>query len=76
MLNRTLLLSVLTILGLDFDDHAAKMLIPGAVTSGLITSCPAIFGPLEENAAIIGAMLPYLVPRNEIEAVGFLVVLR
>ncbi|KAK7852592.1 hypothetical protein CFP56_038605 [Quercus suber] len=44
--------------GIVLGGQAANMFTPGAVISGLITSCPTKLGPLDENAAITGAILP------------------
>lgn len=76
MLNSTLLLSLISRVGLTVGGHAAKIFMPGAVTSGFITSGAMGLGPLEENAAIIGAGEPYTVPSKVIEAIGFFVTFR
>lgn len=57
MLNRTLLLSRLTMLGLILGGQVVKMSTPGAPTSGSITSSPAEFAPLDE-AVITSEVLP------------------
>jgi len=72
MLNNALLLSLLSRVGLFIGGHTTKMFTPGAVTSGFITSDPTELGPLDENAAIIGAGSPYIVPLKAIEAVALL----
>ncbi|PON57783.1 hypothetical protein PanWU01x14_171450 [Parasponia andersonii] len=53
--------------------HAARMLTPGAIKSGLRISGLSVLGPLPEKEATIGAgLIPITVPWKSMVAVGLL----
>ncbi|GER36072.1 heme-responsive zinc finger transcription factor HAP1 [Striga asiatica] len=77
MLNWLLLVSSGRSVGLAAPVHAARMLTPGPVTSGLRISGVTEFGPLELNAATTGAGFTFtIVPPKLSTAVAFLCVVR
>nr|GLL33083.1 hypothetical protein TorRG33x02_142890 [Ipomoea trifida]GMD22076.1 hypothetical protein TorRG33x02_142890 [Ipomoea batatas] len=72
MLNSARRVSEGSSVGATSPGQAARMLTPGAMTSGLRTYSDSPLGPLDENDATTGAGLaPISVPRKIRAAVGF-----